>query len=155
MAKIKIETYRNWDISFDNEMETFYALSDKYDKDMEKKSYSAVKKAIDDFIKANLKFIPTRIHMIRYGELKELTLIGLRKDGRFVYLDEKKQQQQLSEYDERECHHYSKKNEEIQAQVKILEKDVQKINQEISKLKDGFTKGAISDIREKYKDLYK
>ena len=38
--KTEIAKYRGWEISFDTDKETFYALSNDYDRDETKKSFS-------------------------------------------------------------------------------------------------------------------
>ena len=57
IMKIKIEDYRGWSIEFDTEKESFYCHSEQYDRDETKKSYSSVKKFVDDFIKDNFTFL--------------------------------------------------------------------------------------------------
>ncbi len=42
--KIEIENYRGWDISFDTEKETFYAISSHFDTDKTKQSFAATPK---------------------------------------------------------------------------------------------------------------
>lgn len=101
--KVEIENYRGWDISFDTDKEMFHVYSNTHDTDQEKKSYSAVKKYIDDFIKENNTFKSFKIigNPLSYYIGKEpVTVIGIRKDGRFVQLTEKGEQKQISDYNE-------------------------------------------------------
>ncbi len=129
--QIQIDQYRGWSISFDTEKETFYCHSDQWDKDMNKNSFSSVKKWIDDFIKDNEVFKPVWIvaiptsYFFSKGKVK---LIGIRKDGRFIYENDKGEKKQLSEYKEKDFILYDEANEkytinanEIQRQIESLE----------------------------------
>lgn len=92
---VKIETYRNFDISLDTDTGEFISVSDYYDTQNKKTSYNAAKKAIDDFIKANQEFKPFFAVEISddywdkegpylvFGGKKE-KVVAQRKDGRFV-----------------------------------------------------------------------
>lgn len=126
--KTEIEIYRGWTISFDTEKETFYCHSEQYDTDFRKTSYPAIKKWIDDFIKENATFTPFWIEPNRsYYKSEPLRVIGIRKDGRFIYEDKNSNKQQLSEYSEAD---YILRNEdndrhrvladEIQGKIDVL-----------------------------------
>lgn len=101
--KIEIEKYRGWTISFDTEDETFLCYSDNYDSSKTKKSFSAVKKFIDDFIKENSTFKPFWVETDPYysHKMEKKKIVGIRKDGKFFYEDAKGEKQLLSSYDER------------------------------------------------------
>jgi hypothetical protein len=92
---IEITNYRGYSISFNTETETF--LSDIGNDGTEKKSFAATKKAIDDFIKDNQVFVPFEIMDLYWdgGRLKKI--IGIRKDGKFVY-EHNGKKEQLTEY---------------------------------------------------------
>lgn len=111
--KIKIEDYRGWSIEFDTEKESFYCHSEQYDRDETKKSYSSVKKFIDDFIKDNFSFPRIQIQSkpSSWKDRNILTLIGIRKDGRFIYEDKKGEKKQLSDCDEEDYILYSEEND--------------------------------------------
>lgn len=105
MARISIETYRGWDIGFDTEKETFTAICDPSDEQKEKKSFAAVKKAVDEYIKENGQFKPFWIECTPNGYSKmgrQLYVVGIRKDGRFVVRNMEGSEGQLSEYDEKD-----------------------------------------------------
>ena len=55
---IEITNYRGYAISFNTEKETF--LSDIGNDGSEKKSFAATKKAIDEYIKDNQVFVPSK-----------------------------------------------------------------------------------------------
>lgn len=107
-TKVLIEKYRNFEIYFDTREETFYSISDYYDTEQKKKSYSAAKKAIDEWIKENSSFKP--FYVIKCegwrgtnsfsfpisNEMDVVTISGIRKDKRFTTSDGS----QISEYDE-------------------------------------------------------
>lgn len=103
MARIKIEDYRDFEISFDTENETFYTLSERHDSDKTKNSYSSIKKFIDEFIKDNVEFKPFNIEGIPDASFGRTgRVIGIRKDGRFIYIPKGSEKPiQLSEYDEK------------------------------------------------------
>jgi hypothetical protein len=98
--KTIIEEYRGFEINFDTNKEMFYALSDDFDTDFYKKSYSAVKNYIDSFIKENSQFRPFKIISKPglYNRDAEIEIIGIRKDGRFIYKDKDGNKKQLSVY---------------------------------------------------------
>ena len=102
--KIQIEEYRGWSISFDTDKESFYCHSDNYDRDQIKQSYLSTKKWIDDFIKDNEKFKPIWIEAkpSTYVSYQKIKLIGIRKDGRFIFEDEKGNKKQLSDHQEKD-----------------------------------------------------
>ena len=53
--RVSIETYRNFEIFFDIESESFYTVSNEYDLE-EKKPVCSLQKWIDDYIKENENF---------------------------------------------------------------------------------------------------
>jgi len=113
-----IENYRGWDIYFDTVGEIFYTVSNQYDKQENKRSFSSAKKYVDDFIKENQNFQPFKIQHNRTGET--LTVIGLRKDNRFTLEDK----DQLSEYNESNHIVFDPKNEEYFKEIKLLENEI-------------------------------
>ena len=95
---VLIENYRGFEINFDNETELFSCSIDSgYKKGS--KSYSSIKKYVDDYIKDNTEFKPFKAVNIDNGEL--INVIGIRKDGRFNYEDSKGKKHQLSDYHEK------------------------------------------------------
>lgn len=98
--QVEVMNYRGYSISFDTEREIF--LCDVGNDGAEKKSFAATKKAIDDYIKDNQVFVPFEV-MLCYHSPKKRTIVGIRKDGRFVYEEEGKKQQ-ISEWFERESY---------------------------------------------------
>lgn len=99
--KIGIENYRGFDIFFDTDKETFYYISNGYDVDGNKQSFSAAKKAIDEFLKENQTFKPFWVepNPNGYGWTKEKKkIMGIRKDGRFIFENEKGEKGQISDY---------------------------------------------------------
>ena len=119
--KVQIENYRGWNIEFDTEKESFYCHSEQHDKDENKKSFASTKKWIDDFIKENEVFKPIWVETKpkAYGEIK-IKLIGIRKDGRFIYEDAKGEKKQLSDYDEKDYILYDESNEQYKEEAEIL-----------------------------------
>lgn len=103
--KAKIETYRGIDIEFDTTDETFICIIDEYNR-KEKKSYSSIKKSIDEYKSTNKDFKPFPVIAAPngYGGIESGVQIitGVRKDGRFVYQNSKGEKKQISDYNEKD-----------------------------------------------------
>jgi len=154
MSKILIENYRGWDIYFDNDKENFYTASDTWDRQNTKTSFAATKKYIDDFIKDNLVFEPIVVEKEEYGTPKQIKLIGVRKDGRFVYEGESGRKEQLSEYDERYYYLPSDENNILFSKIKEQKVIEEKARKERERLIALITKQPIlAELKEKYKEL--
>jgi hypothetical protein len=108
--KTIIETYRGYEISFDSSSEEFYCLSDTYDNDFRSKSFSALKKKVDDFLKENQAFKPFVVSKIT-GE--KARIVGIRKDNRFIIEGPNGEKDQLSRYDEHQWFIYKPEQEEF------------------------------------------
>lgn len=99
----EVDNYRGWAISFNSDKETFSAYSNNFDAELTKKSFAAVKKEIDEFIKENDAFKPfwaignPNHYSAEKGKIK---IIGIRKDFALVFENEKGEKQQISKYDE-------------------------------------------------------
>jgi hypothetical protein len=78
---VLIENYRGVDIKFNTDNETFSTSIDGWDKD--KKSYSIIKKAIDDYLKENSGFKSFTARS-KYKPFEKVEIVGIRKDGRFI-----------------------------------------------------------------------
>lgn len=121
--KVEIENYRGWSISFDTEKETFCCHSEQWDRDENKKSYASIKKYVDDFIKENETFKPVWIETKPnlYGSDNRIKLIGIRRDGRFIYEDEKGDKKQLYEPDEKKYILYNPENDKYREEAKKVD----------------------------------
>ena len=101
--KTEVDKYRGWEIYFDTDKEGFTAYSNAFDHEVEKPSYSSIKKSIDDFVKANEAFKPFFVvcKPDKYGsDGKRIKIIGIRKDMRFIYEDKDGKKCQFSSYGE-------------------------------------------------------
>lgn len=147
--RILIENYRGWEIYFDTEKETFYTYSNQYDNQQTKKSYASTKKFIDDYIKENQSFKPIKVQKMKtmYNDAKFLTLIGLRKDGAFMYEDEKGEKAQLSKYDEKEFFVVNPKNDVYFIELERLYSEQRKISKLIEEEQSKIVKVDIKQIR--------
>ena len=99
--KILIENYRGFDIEFDTNHEIFQCICTD-EKAKESKSFSAVKKFVDEYKKDNVGFNPFWVELIpekSYSNLKKAKIIGLRKDGRFICEDAKGQKTYIPDYE--------------------------------------------------------
>lgn len=152
---IKIETYRSYEISFDTEKETF--LSDIGNNGTTKKSYSATKKAIDDYIKENSAFVPFDVVRVGYAEPKKYTITGIRKDGRFIF-ERDGEKKQFSEYDEEYTYlledlsdfDYTELNRLLEERISINAKirDIEKLEKKFLS-----SKPTLRDLKSKYLPL--
>lgn len=123
--KIDIENYRGWDIVFDTEKDQFQAYSNAFDNEKTRQSFSLLKKTIDEFIKYNAEFKPFKVRRKPGGHFGRelLTVIGIRKDGRFmIEVDGKKEQ--LSSYDEDKYIVDFEKFESTYSVIESLRKDI-------------------------------
>lgn len=98
--KVEIEKYRGHVIFFQTVTGNFTCLIAE-DMAKDSKSFKAVKKGIDDYLKDNQNFKefmlePNPNVCCSGGALK---IIGVRKDGRFVSQNEKGEKGQVSDYD--------------------------------------------------------
>lgn len=105
---VLIEVYRNFEISFNKQDATFSAWSDYNDTEFGNKSFKAIKKGVDDYIKKNESFKPFKIvkvfgyRGVNIDRLEETILIsGIRKDNKFTYVDEEGKKKILSDYNEK------------------------------------------------------
>lgn len=128
--KVIIDNHRGWEISFDTELETFYCISDRYDRDETKKSFASIKKFIDDFIKENEIFEPVWVETKpnSYTSDKKIKLIGIRKDGRFIYENSKGEKQQLSDYNEKDYILYDANNDKFRLEAEKINKEIKVLN---------------------------
>jgi len=136
--RVLIETYRGFEISFDPANEKFWYLSERYDTESSSKSFAAIKKAIDDFIKENKDFKPFWIEnklKSAFGKEAKLKVVGIRKDGILIYENSKGEKEQLSKYYESDYLIYNEANNSLRLEIDEKQKEVSVINREIEALK--------------------
>lgn len=149
---VKIEEYRGWDIYFNTDNETFCAQSFEYDRSETKKSFASAKKHIDDFIKENLEFkpiwieVPESIHRRR----SKIKLIGIRKDGRFVYEDKDGNKEQLLGYDEKDYILCNEANNHTYGQLEECKKRKSLIDEEMKVIESKIIKVGLGELKAKY-----
>jgi len=131
--RILIEEYRGFDIYFDKRTEEFNAISNEYDIQKNKKSLGLAKNSIDDYIKDNLDFKSVVVQMVgtMFASEKEIELIGIRKDGRFVFRNKKGEPEQLSEYSERDYFLKNETNSQIFKDIDLLRIKIKDLEKEI------------------------
>ena len=142
-----IETYRGWEISFNTESESFYVKSNEFDRGENKKSFSAAKKYIDDFIKDNLQFVPIWVQKTSGEKIK---LIGIRKDKRFVYERRNGSKDQLSDYEEKDYFLVDDVNIPIFAEIDRLSAENAAIVSKIKEMRENLVKVGLEGIKAKY-----
>jgi hypothetical protein len=147
--KTLITEYRGWEIFFDTDKEEFYTVSSEYDKDNTKKSFVATKKFIDEYIKDNNNFKPFLVQnepgMFHSSEI--IKIIGMRKDGRFIYEDANGKKQQLPSYRESSYFLINPENEEPFRKIAELEKKRDELLSEINELRKTVIKVDVFQIR--------
>lgn len=131
--KVEIENYRGWEITFDTDREEFYCMSNEWDTDKTKKSYSSAKKYIDDYIKENTEFKPFYIERIPYAfnDFTKKSVIGVRKDKKFNVQNEDGTIQPLSIYDEEHWILHNPENKKHFNKINELNKELEGIREKI------------------------
>lgn len=153
--KALIEDYRGFEISFDTEKSVFYCFSDSYDTENTSKSYDAVKKYIDDYIKANKTFKSFVVYPVPNSYKKEPTTItGIRKDGGFTYVDEIGKPKKVSNYDENEYYFINPSNESALSEMQSLEEQKNQIRERIKTLKETLIIKTLADYRKENPELF-
>lgn len=96
---VTIEEYRGIEIWFDTNNESFQCDIDN--EGSIKKSYPAIKKFIDEWKKEELNFkrFKVDVNPLNPHWGKKGTIIGIRKDGRFIIELENGKKTQVSDYD--------------------------------------------------------
>lgn len=123
---VKIENYRGIDIEFNTQNETFTCLIDELNR-KEKKSYASIKKEIDDYKSKNKDFKAFEVindPSKSFGGIingRVVKVVGIRKDGRFVYENEKGEKEQISEYNEKDVILYNPEMEKQLVEIAYLE----------------------------------
>ena len=144
-----ITEYRGWEIFFDTDKEEFYTVSNEYDKDNTKKYFASTKKFIDDYIKENNEFKPILVQkqqsMHSDGEI--IKLIGIRKDGSFMYEDKNGKKQQLSKYNETDYFLINPENDNAFARISELRKQQEKITAEVKEINKTIIRVDVKQVR--------
>jgi len=150
--RILIENYRGWEIYFDTDKEDFYTVSNEYDTQQTKKSYASAKKYVDDYLKENQNFKPIKVQKMSsiYNPAEVITLIGLRKDGAFMYEDAKGNKHQLSKYSESDYFLVNHENDEIFQELELLYKEEKELT---AKIKYASSKVIKVDVKQFRKNL--
>lgn len=150
--RVLIEVYRKWEIFFDTNKEEFYTVSNEYDTEKVKRSYASSKKFIDDYIKENQDFKPVWVQNERdsFANLDKKKLIGLRKDGAFMYEDAKGDKHQLSKYNEKDYFLVNEANDPIFKAIEDLEDQRDALFQKIKELRTQVIKVTVKQFKEEY-----
>jgi hypothetical protein len=138
--KAKIETYRGVDIYFETNSEKFICeVADEMK--IDKNSYKSTIDAIDNYFRENKNFKPIKVitnPAEMYGGIGSglYTIIGIRKDGRFIYEDDKGNKRQLAEHYEKSVILYSPEMDNQLVQIAYLETLVDEANQRLREAKE-------------------
>jgi len=146
--KVKIKNYRGFDILFSEENERF-----TYDIDLEnlieKQSFAACKKSIDDYIKKNQSFEPFFVRQRDNGSV--IKIVGIRKDNRLVY-ESGKDKVALYDNHERDYIEYDESDDSIYSKCAALVSEIESINIKISGLKNSINRKTLAHLKSKYKN---
>ena len=159
--KVKVETYRKFEIFFDPEDEIFSSIvrdTSKYCDNSffkESKSYAAVKKAIDEFIKENNTFNPFFVTLrpdrhCYQEEKRTVKIIGIRKDNRFIAEDKNGNQIQISEYDEKDYIISRPEDEQIFATIAVLSLAVDEARKKLEDAQEMVTAPSLKSLKPEY-----
>lgn len=141
---VKIETYRGIEITFNTSAERFsFSFSDE--KYGEKQSYSACKKAIDDYLKDNQNFKPFFAEHKQWGDV--IKIIGIRKDNRFI-IETNGKKEQLSEYNEKDYIEVLESNKPIRESINKIRKQEAELSKQRSDLYETITGKTLKQIKE-------
>lgn len=146
---VTIETYRGFEIIFNTESERFSFSIDEGSW-MEKQSYAACKKNIDDYLKANMDFKPFFARNINGGNTIEI--VGIRKDGRFIKKCKDGKLEQLSDYYIKDYILLEEKNEINFATIASLELQIEEIEKKIKEQRSIIISTSVT-LEEKKKQL--
>lgn len=144
--QIVIETYKGFEIRFDIDRETF--LCDIDDERSVKKSYSAIKKFIADWVKENQVFRKFKVESIpsSYNSSKTLTIIGKHGNGNLIAIDENGKNKQVSAYEFDRYMLVDSENEKNWAILSQLENQQKGISQKIQQHYSNFKIIKLKDI---------
>lgn len=145
-----IEDYRGHEIRFNTETETF--VCDIDDSRSVKKSYPALKKFIDDFIKDNYEFKQFSVVEIPngYNSEKVRKIIGIRKDDRFVFQGENGKTEQFADYDLDRYMLIDEENETQWQKLKSVIEQINKLQKEQREIKKGFKITTLKSVKQNY-----
>ena len=147
--KALIETYRGKNIYFDTEEEKFVVdLTDE--KFVGKAGFNACKVTIDEYIKINKPFVPFQVRNNYYGELTTKTIVGIRKDGRFI----QEGGSQFSSYDEGSYMLVDPLDDPIFTKIKELRVSRKVIDNEIADLEKSIHGKKLSEVKDELLEKY-
>lgn len=129
---VYIETYRGFKIFFNKERQAFYVEAELLS-DQDRKSFSACRSAIDDFLKNSANFVKFKVQKVASGEV--ILITGNTKDGRFFYEEDGKKKT-LSKYYLDDYILWAEELQEFFNQKLDLESRANEIMREISELRD-------------------
>jgi hypothetical protein len=160
--KTLVEKYRNFNIYFDSELEIFMCDAKESgwnDKDAAKisKSFASVKGFIDEFVKDNANFesfivkvSPDKVNHLGTSEPREMKIVGIRKDGRFVYEKSNGEKVQVSTWAESKYILYNSEDDIIFARIAILELEVDEVRQKLKDAQALIKSPTLESLKSKY-----
>lgn len=153
--RVLIETYRDWNIYFDTDKEEFYTHSESWDSDKTKRTYAAVKKFVDDFIKDNETFVPFEVENLdRSASAREIIkIVGIRKDGGWMMQKSGSEPERLSQYYEKDYALYNPDNEPIWQEMKEIEEKHEELRLQKIEIKKRLQGLPLNSMKDKYKNL--
>lgn len=149
--KILITEYRGFEIYFNTIQEVFYCFSESFDTESTSKSFRSTKTWIDNFIKDNSEFRPFKVVATqkRYNHPDEITIVGIRKDGLFVYEAEGKKKV-VGKYDENSFMLYNPDNDPIKEKIRQIDESIHKLMDEKREAESKLKIVTLSEIKNNY-----
>jgi len=147
---VLIEKYRGIAINFRTETELFE--TEIGDVGKESKSFTATKKWIDEYLKNNATFEPFYVIVDPNGygsSEKRLKIVGIRKDGRFIY-EVKGEKKQLSDYYEDRYILEEPQHAKLLAAVAALELELDEVQKKIKQVEHKITGTSLKSIKANY-----
>ena len=148
--RVLIEKYRGIEINFDTDKEIFE--TEVKDLGKESKSFAAAKKWIDEYLKDNAQFEPFYVIADPNGyraNSERLKIVGIRKDGRFVY-EENGEKKQLSDYNEKDYLLEEPEHNKQLAGLAVLKLEVEEAQNKLSAAKKLITGTSLASIKANY-----
>lgn len=139
MARLEVQVYRGFQVYFDTETEEFCGLSDRYDTEAVRDTYKGLLRYIDKYIKDNAKFKPIKVINGPLG--REITLVGLRLDGQFMYLNKDGKPVRLPKWDAKDYHVINPENFDLLEELERIDDQIQVLKAKYNEAKKRYKPG--------------
>jgi hypothetical protein len=140
--RTKIEIYRGYDIVFNHDTEEFECkeIGEGF---KGRASFSACKKAIDDYLKSNEEFKPFEVERRVGADICIDTITGIRKDGDYTT----NKGERLTKYDMRNYFLRNPDNDPIREKMREIDAKKKVLQKEYDSLQDSLSGTLLKDYR--------